>query len=277
MAVTTVVMATPALAQTLPPPTQDPETLGAGKLLVGLGETYSRSDVYPVSGLSGTLLQTGLLNLRFGVGSIADVQLTGGVNNHLSITNRDLAAPDASLVTATGTGTNDVEDAILRTQVRFAAETPTRPALAVEFWMRLPNSKHPSGLGLDTMDFHFGLLGGKTYGPVRAVANVGWSILEDPVRVGFQNDVITYGGSLARSINKSVDLVADLSGRWSTRNNTPPIGTESRSLLRGSVRIASGAFHYEAGVLIGLTSFDPSWGLMGSVSWVVTAFKVPGG
>lgn len=264
-----------ASAQTLPTPTQDPEPIGAGKMLLGIGESYSRSDVFPVSGVTGNLVQSGLLNVRVGISSIADVQLTGGVNNHLSITARDPSAPDASLVMVNGTSTNDVEDAVLGTRVRFAAETPTRPSLAAEFSVRLPNSKHPSGLGLDTMDFHLGFLGGKTDGPVRVIANLGWSILEDPVRVGIQNDVITYGGSVTGTVATGVDVVADLSGRWSSRHGTPPVGTESRSLARGSVRYTRGALRYDAGLLVGLTSFDPSWGIMGGVTWVVTAFKIP--
>lgn len=264
-----------ASAQTLPTPTQDPEPIGAGKILLGIGESYSRSDVFPVSGLTGNLVQSGLLDVRVGISSIADVELTGGVNNHLSITARDPSAPDASLLMVNGTSTNDVEDAVLGTRVRFAAETSTRPSLAAEFSMRLPNSKHPSGLGLDTMDFHLGFLAGKTYGPVRVVANLGWSILEDPVRVGIQNDVITYGGLLTRTVATGVDIVADLSGRWSSRHGTPPVGTESRLLARGSVRFSRGALRYDAGLLVGLTSFNPSWGIMGGVTWVVTAFKIP--
>jgi hypothetical protein len=262
-------------AQTLPTPTQDPEPIGAGKVAVGVGESFSRADVFPVSGLTGTLVQSGLLNVRVGISSIADVQLTGGVNNHLSITSRDSSAPDASLLTVSGTTTNDVEDAVLGTRVRFLAETPDRPAVAAEFSVRLPNSKHPSGLGMDTMDFHLGFLGGKSNGAVRVVANLGWSILEDPVRIGIQNDVITYGGSVTLPVATNVAVVADLAGRWSSRHGTPPVGTESRSLLRGSARYSSGAFHYDAGVLVGLTSFDPSWGIWGNVTWVVSAFKIP--
>jgi hypothetical protein len=264
-----------ATAQTLPTPTQDPEPIGAGKVSIGIGESFSRRDVFPVSGLSGTLVQSGLLNVRVGVSSIADVQLTGGVNNHLLIAARDASAPDASLVAVNGTSTNDVEDAVLGTRVRFLAETPTRPSVGAEFSMRLPNSKHPSGLGMDTMDFHLGFLGGKTAGAVRVVGNVGWSILEDPVRVGIQNDVITYGGSVTLTVAAGVDVVADLAGRWSSRHGTAPVGTESRSLVRGSVRYSRGALRYDAGLLVGLTSFDPSWGIMGSVTWVVSAFKIP--
>jgi hypothetical protein len=264
-----------AAAQTLQTPTQDPEPVGAGKVSIGIGESFSRSDVFPVSGLSGTLVQSGLLNVQVGVSSIAQVQLTGGVNNHLLIAARDPTAPDASLVAVNGTSTNDVEDAVLGTRVRFLAETPSRPSVAAEFSMRLPNSKHPSGLGMDTMDFHLGFLGAKTSGPVRFVGNFGWSILEDPVRVGIQNDVVTYGGSVSRRVTTGVDVVADLAGRWSSRHGTPPVGTESRSLLRGSVRCSRGDLRYEAGLLVGLTSFDPSWGLMGSVTWVVSAFKIP--
>ena len=60
-----------AWAQTLQTPTQDPEPIGAGKVSIGIGETFSKGDVFPVSGLSGNLVQSGLLNVQVGVSSIA--------------------------------------------------------------------------------------------------------------------------------------------------------------------------------------------------------------
>ena len=271
----TVLLMSSALAQSRPAVTQDAETIGGGKILLDFGADYQQSVFYPASGLHGNLIRYATFDLTFGVSSIADVQLSGGINNQLFITQRDPGAPLAPLVDVSGSHTSDVEDGVIGFKVRFLPETEGRPSMAVRFSTRLPNSKHPSGLGLDTMDFNFVVLAGKTMGPVRVVGNLGWSILEDPVHVGIQNDVLTYGGTLTQSVNKSLDLVADINGRLNTRSHTPPVSTESRSIVRLGLRYSSGRTRYDAAALIGLTSFDPSWGITGGITWIFTAFKIP--
>jgi len=262
-------------AQSRPAVTQDSETVGSGKLLVDLGVDYQQDAFYPASGLHGNLTRWGTFDLSLGVSSIADVQLSGGIVNSLFITQRDPNAPLAPLVDVNGSRTSDVQDGVVGTKVRFVSETDGRPSFGILFSTRLPNSKHPSGLGLDTMDFNFGLLGGKTMGPIRVVGNFGWAILEDPVHDGIQNDVITYGGTLTGAIADGVALVADINGRVNTRGHTPPVGTESRSMVRLGPRLSHGRARYDAALLIGLTPHDPSWGVTGGITWIFTAFKIP--
>jgi hypothetical protein len=156
--VVVVGMSRQAAAQSRPLVTEDPETVPAGDILVEGGLDYDHSMFYPASGLTGNLLRIGTLGLSFGVSSIAEIQLDGGVRNHLSITD-DVPAPLSDMLDIGGdaTSTSDFEDLVIGTKVRFLSETASRPAVAVRFSTRLPNATNESGLGLDTTDFHFGL------------------------------------------------------------------------------------------------------------------------
>src|SRR6476659_1512237 len=77
-----------AFAQQRPLVTEDPETIGAGRLLLEGGVEYDRDMVYPVSGLQGNLLRVPLVGLGIGVSSIAEIQIDQASFQRLSITSR---------------------------------------------------------------------------------------------------------------------------------------------------------------------------------------------
>jgi hypothetical protein len=263
----------PARAQSRPLVTEDPETVPSGHMLVETGLDYQHQVTYPASGLTGNLWRVATLGLSFGVSPIAEIQLDGGVHNFLSIT-KFSPAPLASMLTVVGTNTSDFEDLTIGAKIKFMTETPGRPAMAVRFFTRLPNAGNESGLGLDTTDFNFNVNIGKTVQSVRVVGNFGFGILGDPVRGDSQNDVLNYGFSVARAVATGVELVGEINGRQNTRSNTPPVGTESRSVVRLGVRYTTGPVRFDAGFLFGITSLDPSWGFTTGLTWVFKAFDV---
>jgi hypothetical protein len=271
-----VVFAMPrhGLAQSRPLVTEDPETVPAGYVLLEAGFDFEHGAVFPASGLTGNLARIGTFGLSFGVSPIAEIQFDGGLRNRLNITTTDPLAPLASMLTLTGTSTSDVEDLRIGAKVRFAAETATRPAMAVRFSTRLPNAGNESGLGLDTTDFHFGFAIAKTVQSVRVAANLGFGILPDPVRGDRQNDVIEYGGSVARAVRPDVEVVGELNGRLNTRSGTPPIGTDSLAVMRLGSRITHGPVRVDGALLLGVTERDPSWGISAGVTWVFKGFTV---
>src|SRR5689334_1201402 len=112
----------PALAQQRPLQTEDPETIGAGRILVEAGEDYARDVPFPLSGLRGNLLVVPTIGLSFGVSSIAEIQIDGALYQRLSITERDPKAPLAHLLDVSGTTTSDVQDINIGTKVRFLSE-----------------------------------------------------------------------------------------------------------------------------------------------------------
>src|SRR5438105_11065744 len=193
-------LVTPAAAQQRPLVTEDPETIGAGRVLIEGGVDYAHDQQYPVSGLKGNLWRAPTIGLSFGISSIAEFQIDGGLNNRLSITSRNPTAPLASMLTVTGNSTHDVEDAVVATKIRIVPESPDRPAFGLRFATKLPNASNENGLGLDTTDFFVSLLVGKTVESVRVVGNVGLGILSDPTFASRQNDVLTYGLSFARAL-----------------------------------------------------------------------------
>jgi hypothetical protein len=269
-----LVAAAPAFAQSRPLATQDPETIGAGQMAVQTGFDYEHATFFPASGLQGNLTRFGTFGLDFGVSSIAQIELSGGIRNHLSITHM-FAAPLSNMLTVTGTSTVDVEDAVIGAKIRFASEKASRPALAVEFATRLPNAGNESGLGLDTTDFNFRFLAAKTVQSIRLVGNLGFGILGDPVRGDRQNDVLLYGVSVARAVRQGTEVVAELNGRLNTRSGVPIVGTESHSMMRVGGRYTHGPVRVDSAFLIGVTTADPSWGFTMGLTWVFNAFKIP--
>lgn len=263
-----------AAAQQRPLVTEDPETIGAGLVLLEAGLDYGFDQFFPVSGLTGDLMRFPLIGVSVGVSSIAEVQIDGGFYNRLKITGRR-AAPLADMVTATGDSTKSVEDITIGTKIRLAAETPGRPALGFRFATRLPNASNESGIGLDTTDFFASFLVGKTVQSIRIVGNAGMGILQDPTRGDRQNDVLTYGVSVARAVATGLELVGELNGRADTRSGDPPPGTESRAVMRLGGRYTHGAGRVDAGILVGMTSRDPSFGVTFGYTYVFNAFRVP--
>jgi hypothetical protein len=271
---TLLAVTSPAWAQQRPLVTEDPETIGAGNVLVEGGVDVAHDVFYPVSGLQGNLVRLPTLGLSFGLSSIAELQIDGGLYNRLSITSR-APAPLSGMLDVTGNTTSDVEDIVLGTKIRVLSETETRPSVGVRFATRLPNAGNESGLGLDTTDFLATMLLGKTVQSIRVVGNVGLGILGDPTRGDRQNDVLLYGLSVARAVQQGLEVVGEINGRVNTRGGEPPPGTDSRGLVRVGGRFTRGTVRVDAGLLLGLTSRDPSVGFTAGATWVFKGFTVP--
>lgn len=261
-------------AQQRPLVTEDPETVGAGRVLIEAGIDYQRDVEYPASGLTGDLRRFPLIGISLGIGSVGEVQIDGGLYNHLSITDRRPAALSHMLVVP-GDSTSHVEDMVVGTKVRLISEGVTRPSFALRSATKLPMASNESGIGLDTIDFYSSLLLAKTVQSVRVVGNIGLGILGDPTRGDRQNDVITYGISFARAITQRGEVVGEINGRKDTREGDPPPGTESHSILRFGGRYTVGTLRADAGLLFGITSNDPTVGFTAGFTYVFDAFQAP--
>lgn len=265
---------TAAWAQQRPLVTEDPETIGAGRLLVEGGIEYSRDMPYPASGLEGNLLRMPLLGISAGVSSIAEIQIDGLSYSRLAITGRT-EAPLSGMVTAEGDSTSSVEDLVIGTKVRLVSEGVSRPSIGVRFATRLPNASNESGLGLDTTDFFASLLVAKTVQSVRVVGNAGLGILGDPTRGDRQNDVVTYGLSFARALTDAAEVIGEINGHLDTREGEAPPGTDSRSMVRLGARYTIGSVRADAALLVGVTARDPGLGFAAGMTYVFNAFQVP--
>ena len=268
-------VAVSAQAQQRPLVTEDPETIGAGFVLIEAGFDYRRDEQFTVSGLTGTLLRVPAVGLSIGVSSIAEIQLDGLSYSRLVVTDRDVLAPLSGALTFAGETTTSVEDFVIGTKVRLVPETDRRPAFGFRFATRLPMASNESGLGLDTTDFFATILVGKTTQSVRIVGNVGLGILGDPTRGDRQNDVLLYGVSIARAVAEGFELVGEINGRGSTRRGGALPGTESRSVMGLGARYTRGTVRLDVGVSAGITTRDRSFGITAGFTWVLEAFQVP--
>lgn len=267
-------VASPALAQQRPLVTEDPETIGAGRILIEAGFDYAREVDFPVSGLSGHLRRFPLIGLSLGIGSIGEVQIDGGLYNHLSITERR-SAPLSFMFTKPGDTTTDVEDLTVATKIRLVSEGARRPSIGTRSATKIPMASNEGGIGLDTMDFLSTLLIAKTIQSVRVVGNVGLGILGDPTRGDRQNDVLLYGISFARAVTPRAEVVGEINGRKDTRMGDPPPGTGSSSTVRFGTRYTIGGWRGDAAMTFGVNANDPAIGFGAGFTYVFTAFQNP--
>jgi hypothetical protein len=266
--------ATRVWAQQRPLLTEDPETVGTGNVLIEAGFDAQRDIFYPASGLTGDLLRVPMVGLSIGFSSILELQVDAGFYDRLNIDSIQ-PAPLSDQLEIDGDTTTDVDDIIVATKIRVVSEGPGRPSFGIRLATKLPIMTNASGLGLDTMDFHVTALMGKTTRAVRVVGNLGLGILSDPVEGDRQNDVILYGLSLARALPHGVEFVGEINGRFNTREQRTPIGTESRSTIRVGGRWTKSAMRIDGGLIFGLTSRDPSFGFTAGLTYVFHGFTLP--
>jgi hypothetical protein len=266
--------AVPSFAQQRPLKTEDPETIGAGRVLVEAGVDYNRDVYFPVSGLRGNLFTVPEFGLSLGVSSIAEIQIDWGVYQKLNITEQVPGAPLSDLLLLDGPSTDDFGDIHIGAKVRLLSETAHRPAIGSWFRTRLPNAGNESGLGKDVQDFSSALTVGKTVQSVRVVANIGVTMIGRPTEAVAQDDLLIYSLSVARAITQRAEVVGEFVGRANFANIVTP-GAEDRGLLRFGTRYTISGARFDAGILIGLTPRDPEFGVTGGFTWVFDAFKVP--
>ena len=269
-----LVAAGSAAAQQRPLITEDPEPIGAGRVLLEGGFDVAHDYQNTVSGLKGNLISVPTIGVSIGLSSIAELQIDGGIYNSLGITSRNPNAPLASLLTVAGDSTHDVSNAVLATKIRILSETAVRPAVGIRFATKLPNASNEKGIDLDTTDVSGTLLLAKTVQSIRVVGNLGAGILTNPTSGVGQNDVFLYGLSFARAVTQAAELVGELNGRVSTRSNALT-GTESRGILKIGGRYTHGPVRFDAGVFLGLTTIDPTIGFTAGLTYVFNAFTIP--
>jgi hypothetical protein len=269
-----VVFASAAAAQQRPLVTEDPETIGGGRVLVEAGLDYERSIFFPGSGLSGDLLEVPTLGISIGLSSIAELQFDGGLYRRLHVTDRQLA-PNSYKLTFPGDETSDVDDVTIATKLKVLSERGRRPSFGLRLATKLPNASNESGLGLDTLDFSATVLAGKTSGSNRYVGNVGLAILGDTVRGDRQSDVLVYGLSLSHALAEGLEVVGEVHGQFQWAWEFPRPGAASKATFRGGVRYTRGGGRVDAALLAGTTAEDPGFGLTVGYTHVFDAFTPP--
>ncbi len=261
-----------ASAQQRPIVTEDPETVGGGRVLLEAGVDHIRGVRFPVSGLDGHLTRLPVAGISIGLSSIAELQVDGGGHRSLRIAQR-LAGPFADLVAA-GDRTSAADDVTIGTKVRLVPEGQRRPAVGARIATRLGAGSSESGLGPGTTDLFVTALAAKTVQSIRVVGNVGIGFLADPTRGDQRGHVLLYGASFARALTQAAEVVGEVNGRAQRGDSRPP-GSETRSTLRFGGRYTTGPLRLDAGVLLGLTTIDAGVGVTAGLTYVFKAFSLP--
>jgi len=261
-----LLMPVAAAAQQRPLVTEDPEVVAQGQILLELGFDQLWEQRYPASGLQGTLMRFPAVGVSIGVG-VAEIQIDGAIFQRLLITER-FDAPLAGMLDFTGDRTSSIDDFIVGTKIRLLTETAGRPAIGVRFATKLPMARNERGLGLDTTDFYASFLVAKTVQSIRVVGNGGIGILGDATRGDRQNDVVTYGLSVARALTQGSEVVGEINGRIHTSDGEPAPGTQSSAIVRGGLRFTKGRVRIDGGALIGILAQDPKFGITAGLTWV---------
>ena len=261
-------------AQQRPFVTEDPESVGGGVVLIEAGFDYVLKQQFPASGLTGDLIRGPQIGLSIGLSDIAELQIDGLSFNRLGVTDRT-PAPLSEFLDFDGSSTSSVSDLVIGTKVRLIDEGDRAPSFGLHLATKLPNASNEDGIGLDTIDFYASLLVGKTMGTARVVGNGGLGILTDPTTGQRQNDVFTYGVSIARAMTHTTEVVAELAGRLNTREGRPPPGTEDSRVARLGARATWGAMRLDGAAVVGLTPRDPDIGFTVGFTWAFRAFSLP--
>ncbi len=265
------VVCLPAAAQTRPLRTTEAEILPPGTMRAEVGFDFLQDVDFPLSGLSGDLTSVGVVGLRLGVGKIVEVQLEGAVQNFLDIKKR--GTPLVPLQLAGANSAHDVGDFSLSTKVRILAETEHRPALAMRFGFKMPNSKQNNGIGTNSTDVFATLILQKHFGKLNLFGDVGLGILQATNTQFKQNDVLLFGGAFTYPLHRRVSVVGEVAGRKSTRRiSTDLVGTESQSQARFGLQIFAGGFQWDVAGIAGISKNDPRSGFTFGVSKDIRLF-----
>jgi hypothetical protein len=263
------VLASTAAAQQRPLPTEDAVGIGGGEILVETATDYSRNVQFPLSGLAGNLWRVGLIRLQFGLSSIAEFDLSGGLRDHLFIDSSAPAPLTHLLNLSSPAATGAFDDIIVGTKVTLIPEATERPAVAIRVATRLPNSKHPSGLGQNTIDFFASALASHSIDRTRLTVNAGIGVLGDPLASNHRVNSLLYGAMVDRQVDGRFGITAGVDGR--TGPNLP--GLEPRAISRAGLVWTRGRARFELDGTYGLTDRDGAAGVALSAGLRFHAFQ----
>ena len=258
-----------AYGQQRPLRIDDAELLSVGQVRLELGVEFLQRQRYSLSGLEGDLTRS-VAAIGVGVGEYAEFQLSGVIQDVLSISQRNepVVAPDLN-----GNSTRSVGNLTLGTKLKLTGEKGKRPAIAFRFAVELPNANQARGLGNDETNFQADLLFGKNIGRVRVLGDLGFAILGSPVAAGQQADPLTYGVAVIVPTSRHLNLVAEINGREGPEGR---IGNENRSQLRAGVQFRTGVIRWDIGAVKGFKHYDPQSGIVVGVTYGFQAFRRSG-
>jgi hypothetical protein len=271
MAAVCLVLPISGYAQQRPLVTEDPETIGSGRVLLEGGFELDDDQSNEAYGVTGDISHIGTFGASVGISPNGEIQIDGGLIQRLDISDRTLGAPlFATLRLAPTEQSSGFADLVLATKIRFASETDTRPAFGVRLGAKLPTADEHKGIGLGTTDFFVSALVAKTVQSVRTVGNIGLFVLGNPENAQDSATALGFGVSIARALTNEFEVVGELNGRLTPFEEIVPAGLESRAVFRLAGRYTYSLLRVDFGVVAGITSRDPSFGISAGATYMIT-------
>lgn len=266
-----VAVSATAYAQQRPLVTEDPETIGAGRVLLEGGFSLDTDQTNSANGVKGRVARLGSFGASVGISPSAEIQIDGGLVQRLHVSERIRNSPLAASTTLlAGDRASGVEDLIVATKIRLTPESPSRPAFGLRFGTKLPTAAPDKGVGLGTTDFFVSFLMARTVRSVRTVGNVGLIVLGNPETPRDTATALGFGLSVARALTNEFEVVGEINARLTPFEKIVPAGLESRGVLRFAGRYTYAMLRLDFGMLVGITSRDPSFGISGGATYVIT-------
>jgi hypothetical protein len=256
-----------ASAQQRPLVTEDPETVGANRVLVEGGVEFDRDQFYPATGVTGNVTHGPSFGVSVGLSPVAELQVDGGLLQRLQVTRRQ-AAPLSSTLNFSGNTASSLEDLIVATKLRIVSEDQSHPGFGIRFGTKLPTAGHGSGMGLGTTDFFASLLVAKTIQSVRTVGNVSILMAGNPIAAQDPVRALGLGVSVARAITNDFEAVGEVNGHLEPFGSASAPGLESRGVLRLAGRYTHDLLRFDLGLVVGMTSRDPAFGITAGATYV---------
>jgi hypothetical protein len=264
--------ASPVRAQVRPLVTEDAAPLAAGEVRFAVGGTWQPAHEEPVYGLEGDLLHLPAAEVGWGLGGVAELQLSAGLRTIWISERRD--APLASILDIPGDRSSAPQDIVIATKIRLLGGRGWRPALGVRLATKLPNAGNESGLGSDTTDFSLVLLATWRHPRWALSTNLGTAVVGDPSQLGVQHDPTIYGLSVSRKVSAATEVVGEIAGRWLPGHPRRP-GSEDRAQARAGLRWNAGGMRIDTALVAGLTSIDAPLGVTAGVTWMFRSPATP--
>lgn len=261
-----VALAGGAGAQDRPLRTTDAETVPAGTLRAEIGFDFLQDVGFPLSGLHGDETSAGVVNVRMGIGKIAEIEIQGAIQNFLDVKSRGTSfVPNLELTSVNST--HDSGDFTLATKIRLLKAEGKRPGLAFQFGFVMPNSNQARGIGTNTTNVFALIALQEQIRKLTVLGNLGIEILQAPNALFTQNDVLIYGGAFRYPVHRRVNFMGEVSGLYSSRSiNDALIGTQSAGQARLGLQIFAGGFTWDVAGIKGINKYDPSSGFTFGVS-----------
>jgi len=239
----------------------------AGDALIAAGSRYETNGRYPVGGLTGDLFTPVRLDLAYAIGDRAVFEVRGSVWQILSIDTAEgspLVALDSGVEDGVTADAGDFELSFSFLPLGSATGFSAGGHIAV----KLPNTDERKGIGPNTTDVTIAALFSWGAARWRATGWVGIGILEAPVKLFEQNDVVSYAVEWLWQADGRLRIGLGARGRVSTRR-TVPIGTEDLGEVRLSGEWRLGAVGLDLGLGRGFTGNSADWQLDAGLAWTL--------